>query len=401
MSKRKNGEGSFEHLPDGRVRMRKQIGYTNSGNPKRITVTGNSETDCLKKMRKREQTEVFPIEKPKQKTLTDLCYDHFYYDLNRDKLKPKSADRREGTIKNQIQIHNIGQKKISTVTGNDIQNHIHFLLDELKFSVSSVEKTLDVINAAYKWAYKKGLYYSNPCVSVLDDIKEELKKRTIKNSSDGIVIVLSDKQLDLITTHVTEMLLREKKYRVIWGLSIIFLVETGIRIGELCFAKWGCWSRKSNSFSIYGTRNIAKNRKAIETIYQPNENSVKNYHSRTIQLNEKAAEVLNIIFDLTPKKEKTDYILVNSKYTPTNPSNFDTNINKLYREIGLPADVTGCHILRRTCATKMHNEGCSTEDIAAYLGDLPETIRKHYLCLTQRIVSDGEVINIVKYPQKK
>ena len=54
MKRRKNGEGSFEHLPDGRVRMRKQHGNLPNGRPQILTVTGKSETDCLKMMKKKE-----------------------------------------------------------------------------------------------------------------------------------------------------------------------------------------------------------------------------------------------------------------------------------------------------------------------------------------------------------
>ena len=57
------------------------------------------------------------------------------------------------------------------------------------------------------------------------------------------------------------------------------------------------------------------------------------------------------------------------------------------------------HIFRRTFATRRHEEGWQTEEIAAYLGDTPETVQRHYLCLTQRIVADGQVLNVVKVPK--
>ena len=62
--------------------------------------------------------------------------------------------------------------------------------------------------------------------------------------------------------------------------------------------------------------------------------------------------------------------------------------------------MSGAHILRRTCATQMHNDGCRVEDIAAYLGDAPETILKHYISVTKKIVSDGKVLNVVQVPCK-
>ena len=73
-------------------------------------------------------------------------------------------------------------------------------------------------------------------------------------------------------------------------------------------------------------------------------------------------------------------------------------LNKMYREAGLPNNITGAHILRRTRATDMHNAGARLEDIGSYLGDTPETILKHYISVTKKIIADGKVLNVVKLP---
>ena len=58
-------------------------------------------------------------------------------------------------------------------------------------------------------------------------------------------------------------------------------------------------------------------------------------------------------------------------------------------------------ILRRTLATKMHNSGCRLEDIAAYLGDTAETVLKHYISLTKKVVVEGQILNVVELPKNK
>ena len=52
MGRRKKGLGTFTILPDGRYRMRLRMGFNNAGGARILTVTGTSETDCLKKMKK-------------------------------------------------------------------------------------------------------------------------------------------------------------------------------------------------------------------------------------------------------------------------------------------------------------------------------------------------------------
>ena len=56
MAKRKNGEGTFIKLASGKVRMRKQVGTLANGGQRVISVTGTSETDCIRKMKKKEES---------------------------------------------------------------------------------------------------------------------------------------------------------------------------------------------------------------------------------------------------------------------------------------------------------------------------------------------------------
>ena len=406
MAKRKNGEGSFEKLENGKIRMRKQVGTLNNGRPKIFTVTGTSETDCIRKMRDKENSNNRYVDSSSIKffTLTDLCIKHLEEHLDeKERLKPKAADRRESTIRNQIKPYSIGRMQVTAVDSSDVRNHIELLIKEGKLSVSSIIKTLDVINAAYKWAQNQNYIGYNPCNPVLESLKKRLKKLDEKKSSEGYVVILSELQIDQLRTNVFDMLQKEETHRCNWGLSILLLLYTGMRIGELCALRWSDWSRKANTLNILKTRNIAKNRnsKGKGDTYIPNENEVKNLHSRTIKLSDEAIEILGLMYELSPKKSTDDYILFNEQLKPTNPSNYGTNINKLYRKLGLPNDVTGAHILRRTCATIMHNEGCRIEEIAAYLGDTPETILKHYISLTKRIVADGEILNVVELPKKR
>ena len=399
--------GSFEKLPNGNLRMRKQFGTLPNGRPRILTVTGSSETDCLKKMRQKEDeigSTGFDAGSIRKTTLAELCYRHLEEHLGeRGRLKPKSADRRESTIRNQIEPYGIGRLQALTVTPADINKHVEKLIKEGRLSPSSITKTLDVINAAYKWS--KDQYYSdyNPCTPVLDRLKTRLKNLEKRDSSDGVVVVLSEAQIRQLNQTVESIGKTDKSYRYAFGLSALFLLHTGMRVGELCALRWRDWSVTSNTLSISATRNITKNRdpKKSGGTYIPNENSVKNYHARTIALTDDAASVLQEMKRVSPKTGEEDYILLNRSETPSNPSNYDSNIGKLYRRADLPEEISGAHILRRTCATIMHDNGCRVEDIAAYLGDTPETIQKHYISMTKKIIADGQVKNVVQVPQKR
>ena len=403
MAKRKNGEGTFIKLANGKVRMRKQVGTLANGGQRVITVTGTSETDCIRKMKPKEEAvkarnQEYDLKEIKRLTVTDLCMLHFKEHLGeRNRLKPKAADRRESTIRNQIKPYHIGRMQAVGVTARDVRNHIENLINEGRLSVSSVQKALDVINAAYKWSKDRGMMDCNPCTPVLDKLKFRLKNLEKRNSSDGVVIVLSQEQIVKLEEYVEGLKENNNVYKYHFGLSLLLLLYTGMRVGELCALRWKDWSETSGTLNIDKTRNVTKIRSESEG-YRPNENAVKNYHSRTIALSPDAVKVVREIQRITSKRELDDYIVINSKNKPTNPSNFDANLRGFYEEAGFTREVSGAHILRRTCATKMHNAGCNVERIAAYLGDTPETIIKHYISLTKKIVADGEVLNVVEYP---
>ena len=408
MKRRKNGEGSFEHLPDGRVRMRKQHGNLPNGRPQILTVTGKSETDCLKMMKKKEAEyeNCYNKEKiAKTMTLAELCYAHLDFHVGEtNRLKPKSRDRREGTIRNQIEKYPIGRMQAFSLTGDEIYNHIVMLINLGTLSISSVEKTYNIINSAYKWAVAKKYYKENPCLEMADEIKDIFKKLETKNSSDGFVTILSDDQIESLKQY-SENLGDKCWHQRMMPLSSVVLLEAGLREGEFCaLRRRDCYSSgEKYLIDINKTRNIIENRdkKDEDTSFVANENEVKNWHNRTIILNHDATVALSEMLRISPLTDPDDYVLLNRRKKPSNPSNFDKNIKTLYRRIGFPDEISGAHILRRTCATQMYDNGCSIEDIAAYLGDTPETILKHYISLTKKIVVGNSIKNAVNYPTKK
>lgn len=106
-------------------------------------------------------------------TLSELCRSHLNEQAAKNELKPKSIDRRECTIEQHIAKYVIGDYMLCSVTPECIDSHINCLIQEGKLSDSSIEKVLDVINAAYNWGIRKGYVLENP-VSV---VKKELVKK--------------------------------------------------------------------------------------------------------------------------------------------------------------------------------------------------------------------------------
>ena len=403
--RRKNGEGSIQKLPNGKYRMKKQVGFLPNGRPRILTVTGTTAPDCIHKMNLKEKD--FENDHPllmgeksiKKVTVKQLCEQHLDYDMSYDHLKPSSSNRREDTIRNQIGKYPIGNYQAVTVKSQDVVTHIDELIKK-GINVSSVEKAYNVINAAYKWAGAQNYLCDNPCTSVHDMVKNRLSKLKVKNSSNGVVRILSDKQVKLLEDYGKKAKERFKPYRYHSVLGMLFMLHTGLRVGELCALRWRDYNEKNGVITINKTRNKIRlyNPKSEKNTYTSNENAAKNWHSRTIALRTEAINDLKEIRRISTKDGPDDYIILSRSGTPTDSRQYYPRINDYYQEAGMPEGITGAHILRRTIATKMYKEGARVEDIAAYLGDRPETILKHYICLSEQIISEDEVINVIKYP---
>ena len=61
----------------------------------------------------------------------------------------------------------IGSLQVQSITSKDFEDHIEVLINENHLSVSSIKKTLDVINSAFEWAISQKILFENPCTPVM------------------------------------------------------------------------------------------------------------------------------------------------------------------------------------------------------------------------------------------
>ncbi len=423
--KKKNGQGSFQELRDGRIRMYLQVGILQNGRPKRLTVIGTSETDCVKKMKKKElqfyaNGGVLPSVSNNQietMTLEELCLKHLAWDMSiPNKLKASSIDRRELTIKNHIGRFPIGRLQVTRVTSNDVFQHIQKLLNTPSKkrktenqSVSNVEKVYNVINAAFKWAMPTYCITFNPCASIHDTMTElfgTLKDRTEPKEQ---VITLSEDDMDAIKREVAK-----KKGKPLANLlfdqSVLLLTETGIRVGELCALRLSDYIPQIGILSVTKTRERIKDRSNSPKKTTLIETSTKNDKTRNILLTNEAVNILEqmktLLTEFKSKKgtvlTKNDYIFVNRNNKPTCPSDYDARLRRFFTSAGLDIEViSGSHVFRRTNATEFHRAGGSAEEIAAYIGDAIPTVQEYYISKTVKMESDGKTYDVVPRPARR
>lgn len=399
------GEGSFKCNSDGSYTHRKSCGYKSDGKRKVLTVTAQTKSACIKEMKKKEaewNAKKTLRSVQKNDTVTDLCNKHLVYQIGNAELKPKSIDRRESTINNQISKYPLGRLQVNAVSSMDIEQHIQLLIREDKLSSSSIVKALDVLNAAFSWGIIHGMLEENPIVPVKDKLTKKLKKMETRNSDDADVMVFSKEEEE---SFIKEAKRTDSEGAPIYpaGAYMLLLLFCGCRVGELLGLHWDKVDLENGIITIDVNASMAKNRNKKnddDNNFIMIEGSTKNQKARTIELTKEAHEVLKQIFVNSRWKNPEDLVAPTLTGKMNTTSNMDHRLKVIMKNAGLSHIKGGCHILRKTFATNKYEEGWRVEQIASYIGDLESTTRKYYIAIRKKMVRDGKMTSIVRIPKK-
>lgn len=398
------GMGTFIENPDGTVTHRKSVGYKEDGNRKVITVTSTSKSACIKLMKEKEtawkkQQESFGVSAGK--TVVELCQMHLDYQVQANELKPKSIDRRECTI-NQIGNYPFGRFQLGSVTVSDVDDFISTLIAEKEYSFSSIEKILDVINAAYRWALLRGEISVNPVESIKTTLKKRIQKMNKRSSDEADVDVLSEEER-MKFEDTAKALCKSGKSKYPSGVYGLLLLHTGMRVGEALALRWRDIDFENRIININKNRSMTKNRSGNpnEYNYIMYEGTTKNEKARKIERTEAALQDLRTIYigrkDIVPD----DFVVITRTGQPHTTSSIEHRMETIYRNAGLTHLKGGVHILRKTFATEMYENGARVKEIAAYIGDLESTTQRYYIAIRKKKRIDGKEEHIVAFPIKK
>ena len=397
------GNGTFIERKDGSFIYRKSQGLNPNGKRKYISVVGETKAVCVKRMKEKEET----LKRQKKMislsgidTVEELCQRHLEYQVQNKELKPKSIDRREDTIRNQIGKYPLGQMQIQAVTPADIDNHINTLI-ATDLSVSTIKKSLDVLNAAYEWAVIRAELGFNPVLQIKRSIQKRLSKLGAKSASDADVIVLSREEEELFLKEALRTNDNTGKYKYAGGLYGALLLHTGMRTGEMISLRWKDYDAKNGLLTINKSTSMTRNRNSENDDnskkYIAVQGTTKNQKARVIKLSEEAVMDLKRISEVNPGKK--DELICRTKtgkqYTATM---LEHCMGTIYKHIPFITKVSGLHIFRRTFATRMYEAGADTKEIAAYIGDLESTTMQYYIAARKKMVVGNEIRQVVPLP---
>ena len=376
--RKSNGEGSIFQRSDGRWCAQIQIGTQENGKPKLkffYSTKYKTVKDKLNSYKKLLNNN--PYEKIND-TVDEFITD-WLTTVKINDLKPASYDRLEATINDNI-VPTIGYHKLSELTAQQIQDELINSMKNKNYSYSTIKKAYNAINACCKYAISIRKINYNPVSAVSLPSIHQFESKPIRWFND-----------DEIKRFKEQCIFKYKngKYRYSLGYGMIFIMNTGLRLGEALAIKWENVDFEKKQLSVESNVVMAVDRKSgKKKRVQINQDFLKTKSSkRIIPLNNTAIDALNHIKKIRFFGEKS-YILCTKIGTQNKPRNFCRTFEEILKRAEI--EKCGIHTLRHTFASKLFEKNVDVKTVSMLLGHADVSITYNiYIHLIQQQKADA------------
>lgn len=283
------------------------------------------------------------------------------------KIKDSSYDILERVFNNQIKPSQIAQKKLKDITIDDMQ----FFVDDVasKYSESILKKVMEILNPTIKRAVVENKMKFNP----LDFVAMPKKNIIIgMDVNDSIEQTYTDQEVEKITRvcmgFYGTSTRNTNRYR--YAPAYIFLLNTGMRVGELAALTWKDIDFEKKTIKINKTVSIIKNRNRFEVdskkvnIITTTKTQKSN---RVIPMNETASLVLQELKRRqTDMGIKSDYVISTKDGKVMLIRVIEQTFSRICEENAI--QYRGVHALRHTFGSILVRKGVDIKVISEILG---------------------------------
>lgn len=382
------GDGTLRYAHGGKILYRKSIPM-NDGY-KRLAVTGATLKDCFNAMQRKEAEVRAGLKTTTNETLT-VAMQNWLEVYKQPEVKPSSYDRLHITFTSQIQQMDIAGRVWKKIETDDLQQAVNALVEK-NYSWSTIKKAYDMLNAFYKFQTQRECLLRNP----MEQCKMPARENVLRPEKE--IVYMSEQQVREFSKEALSYAYGSSKLKYRYGPAFVFLIYTGLRVGELCALQWKDFDLEKKTVSI--TKNLmeiynrdygAGREKAAQ--YTTKISTTKTRSTRIVPLNQKALIAYELMQQAAPYKDPDDYVLCTARRKPATPRQMERRLAYLLRSTGLDLPPCGCHMLRHTCASLLFSKKLQVEIIASILGHSPEVCRRTYIhfCQEQRAAAIQQI----------
>lgn len=353
--RREYGSGSISKRKDGTWTARLCIGKNANGKPKIKAFYAKSEREVKQKLKAYKIALAKNEVSLETKQTVGEYMQNWLYATKQNELKPKSFDRLEQTIKNQI-LPKIGWYKMCQLRAADIQKFIN----ELKadgLSYSTVKKAYDAMQSCFRTGVVRRELPFNPASGCVMPRKE-----SFTNNKPELQYYTRDEALALCRTAVSTYSNGKRIYRM--GDAVILALNTGLRVAELLGLRWDSVSLENRKLCVERSRVLVKDRQNGGYTMLEQENGKTKSSNRIIDLNEASCNALRSLRNIS---QNDQYVLTTLEGMPMTGRYLDRMLRKITVASGIDK-VYGFHALRHTFASQLFADGVDVKIISALLG---------------------------------
>lgn len=375
------GDGTLIYTHGGKILYRKSIPV--DGDYKRLAVTGRTLKECFDAMQKKEAEIQAGLQSASNQPLA-VAIDEWLRLYKQPEVKPSSYGRLCITFDSQIKRMAITGKPWKKIKTDDLQQAINALI-LCGYSWSTIKKAYDMLNAFYTFQIRRGYLARNP----MEQCKMPAHENILKQEKE--IVYMSEQQVREFCREALSYAYGSSKLKCRYGSAFVFLIYTGLRIGELCALQWKDFDLEKRTVSI--TKNLMEiynrdygvgHEKVAQ--YTTKISTTKTRSTRIVPLNQKALMAYELMRQAALYTDPGDYVLCMARRKPATPRQMERQLAYLLQSTGLDLPPCGCHMLRHTCASLLFSKKLQVEIIASILGHSPEVCRRTYIhfCQEQR-----------------
>lgn len=295
----------------------------------------------------------------------------------KERLKPSALLRKRQSLEYQVYPF-IGYIPINEVSVHDVQSMINDL-SKTELSYSTIKKAYGAVNSVMKVYRVRTQTALNPCEGVL------LPKKKEKEISD--IKYFKDEEIKLIENEATRKYSNGRDvYRL--GYSIILLMYTGMRVGEMLALTWDDIDFENKTITVNKNAVAATEDGERKMTIQDSTKTKKS--TRIIPMTSKAMEALRYIKNITGDN---DYVISSKNNKLIHPENINRMFHSILVNVGIMKpkaerredDISyGVHTLRHTFASLLFKNNCEIKVISEILGHADTKITENiYIHLSQ------------------
>lgn len=248
------------------------------------------------------------------------------------------------TSRDALKKYSIASKRICDITFFDIQRYINALVD-VGYSLNNIKKQVLIVTAPLRQAAAMRVISADPCVGIRMPSEAKVKKKTKE------VIAYTEQEQDKLWKKMVS------EPNSIGYAAIAFVMETGLRAGELLALKWTDIDLARCRMRVHAT--IIDPQYTSRAKYQDSAKSKSS--NRTIPLTPKAISILKRL----KETRQTEWVFEqDGKRYSYQKLTYQTK--KLCREAGVKYH--GEHVFRHTFATNCYYKGIDVKILSKLMG---------------------------------